>query len=173
MRMEAGLDTGPVYLCRELPLAPDETGGSLHDRLAALGAEALMEALPGIADGSGVPKPQDPDGATYAHKLDKAEARIDWGRPALAIERQVRAFDPWPVAQTTLNGETLRIWLARAQEGGAGVAPGVVVASGRSGILVATGSGLLRITRLQAPGKRPMDAIDFLNARRLDGSRFV
>lgn len=174
MRMEAGLDTGPVYLCRELALAADETGGSLHDRLAALGAETLLEALPGIADGALVPKPQDPTRATYAHKLDKAEARIDWSRSALEIERQVRAFNPWPVAQTSLNGEILRIWSARAVEGpGTGAVPGLVVAAGRSEILVATGRGLLAITRLQPPGKRPMESADFLNARRLDGLRFV
>jgi methionyl-tRNA formyltransferase len=174
MRMEAGLDTGPVYLCRELGLAPHETGGSLHDKLATLGAGALLEALPGIADGSLAPQPQDEAAATYAHKLDKAEAQIDWTQAAASIERQVRAFDPWPVAQTTLNGETLRIWSAEAvQDQPSGVVPGAVVAADRSGILVAAGSGMLRITRLQPPGKRPMVAADFLNARRLDGSRFV
>lgn len=172
MRMAAGLDTGPVYLCRALDLDPAETGGSLHDRLAALGAEALLDALPGIADGSRIPEPQDEAAATYAHKLDKAEAQIDWGRPAPAIERQVRAFDPWPVAHTSLNGETLRIWSARAVEGqDAGAAPGAVIGADREGILVATGEGLLRVTRLQPPGKRPMAAADFLNARRLDGSQ--
>jgi methionyl-tRNA formyltransferase len=174
MRMEAGLDTGPVYLCRETVLEPAETGGSLHDKLAILGAQALIEALPGIADGSRVPEPQDAALATYASKLEKAEARIDWGQPALAIERQVRAFDPWPVAQTSLKGESLRIWSAQAMEGGDGDAlPGEVVSAEKTGILVATGDGLLRITRLQPPGKRAMDAADFINARRLDGSRFV
>jgi methionyl-tRNA formyltransferase len=174
MRMEAGLDTGPVYLRREVPLGPAETGGSLHDKLAVLGAQALIEALPGIADGSLVPEPQDAALATYANKLEKAEARIHWGHPALAIERQVRAFDPWPVAQTSLKGESLRLWSAQAIEGGGGGAlPGAVVSADKSGILVATGNGLLRITRLQPPGKRVMDAADFINARRLDGSRFV
>lgn len=174
MGMEAGLDTGPVYLRRELRIDPGETGGSLHDKLASLGAQALIEALPGIADGSLVPQPQDPAQATYAHKLDKAEAQIDWTQPALAIERQVRAFDPWPVAQTSLQGETLRIWSARAADGSsAGAAPGEVVAADKTGIAVATGAGALLISRLQPPGKRPMDAADFLNARRLDGLRFV
>jgi len=174
MRMEAGLDTGPVYLCREVTLEAAETGGSLHDKLAVLGARALIEALPGIADGSRVPEPQDAALATYASKLDKAEARIDWGHSAVAIERQVRAFDPWPVAQTSLKGESLRIWSAQAIEGGGvGARPGEVVSAEKNGILVATGDGLLRITRLQPPGKRAMDAADFINARRLDGSRFV
>jgi methionyl-tRNA formyltransferase len=174
MGMEAGLDTGPVYLRRELQLDSGETGGSLHDKLASLGAQALIEALPGIADGSLVPQPQDPALATYAHKLDKAEAQIDWGQPAPAIERQVRAFDPWPVAQTSLQGETLRIWAAQVVDGaGPGAAPGEVVAADKTGIAVATGAGALLITRLQPPGKRPMAAADFLNARRLDGLRFV
>jgi methionyl-tRNA formyltransferase len=174
MRMEAGLDTGPVYLRRELRIDPGETGGSLHDKLASLGAQALIEALPGIAAGSLVPWPQNPALATYAHKLDKSEARIEWTQPALAIERQVRAFDPWPVAQTSLQGETLRIWSARAVDGwSAGAAPGEVVAADKTGIAVAAGAGALLITRLQPPGKRPMAAGDFLNARCLDGSRFV
>lgn len=174
MRMEAGLDTGPVYLRREVALGPQETGGSLHDRLAALGAQALIEALPGILDGSRVPEPQDAPAATYARKLDKLEAQIDWSRPALDIELQVRAFDPWPVAQTTLKGETLRIWSARAVAGDTGRAdPGRVVGTDRAGIAVATGAGTLLITRLQPPGKKPMDAVDYLNARHLAGARFV
>ncbi len=173
MRMEAGLDTGPVYHRLAIPIAPDETGGSLHDRLSTLGARALIEALPGILDGTSRPEPQDDSHAIYAHKLDKAEAAIDWGEPAAAIERRVRAFDPWPVASTRLDGEVLRIWSAKAEDTNAtGVSPGEVLATGRAGIEVATGSGRLRITRLQPPGKRPMDAQDFLNARRLDGARF-
>jgi methionyl-tRNA formyltransferase len=173
MRMEAGLDTGPVYHRLAIPIAPDETGGSLHDRLSTLGARALIEALPGILDGTSRPEPQDDSHAIYAHKLDKAEAAIDWGEPAAAIERRVRAFDPWPVASTRLDGEVLRIWSARATAGdAAGASPGEVLATTRAGIEVATGCGRLRITRLQPPGKRTMDAQDFLNARRLDGARF-
>jgi methionyl-tRNA formyltransferase len=169
MRMEAGLDTGPVYLARQIDIAPDETGGSLHDRLAALGAQALLAALPGILDGSLQPAPQDDNLACYATKLDKEEARIDWTRPAAEIERQVRAFNPWPVAQTALAGETLRIWSAQALQDAADADPGRVVAANRDGIVVATGSRLLRISRLQAPGKRPTTALDFINARNLDG----
>jgi len=173
MAMEAGLDTGPVYHRLALELDPRETGGTLHDKLAALGSRALIEALPGIADGSRIPEPQDSTLATYAHKIDKAEAAIDWGQPALAIERQVRAFDPWPVAQTSLNGEVLRVWSAEATDAQSkGAPPGTVVAAARSGIAVATGAGTLRITRLQPAAKRPMSAADFLNARRLDGARF-
>jgi methionyl-tRNA formyltransferase len=171
MGMEAGLDTGPVYLSRKVGITADETGGSLHDRLAAVGAEALLAVLPAILDGSAKPEPEDDDRATYARKLDKAEAEIDWTRDAPAIERQVRAFNPWPVAQTRLGGEVLRLWLARALPGGGGP-PGAVLQAGRDGIDVATGDGLLRILRLQAAGKRPVDAADFVNSRDLGGAVF-
>lgn len=173
MGMEAGLDTGPVYLRRQLELDPGETGGTLHDKLAVLGAQALVEALPGIADASLVPRPQDAEHATYAHKIQKSEAAIDWSQPAIAIERQIRAFNPWPVAHTNLNGEVLRLWSAQAADlGAAAMKPGEVVETGKSGISVATGAGTLLITRLQPPGRRPMSAADFLNARAMDGARF-
>jgi methionyl-tRNA formyltransferase len=168
MRMEEGLDTGPVYLAETVALAPDETGGSLHDRLSVLGAEALLRALPGILDGTAQPTPQDDSHSCYAKKIDKAEAWIDWTRPAVDIERQVRAFDPWPVAQTRLEDASLRIWRARAV-GGVSGAPGTVMNADRNGIDVATGDGLLRVTRLQLPGKRAMGAQDFLNAHRIQG----
>jgi methionyl-tRNA formyltransferase len=168
MQMEAGLDTGPMLLVRRLPIAADETGGSLHDRLSVLGAEALMEALPGIEAGTLAPRPQDDALATYAKKLQKAEALIDWTLPAPAIERQVRAFNPWPVAETRLDGEALRVWRAQAIDGQGG-APGAVVAVCRDGIDVATGDGRLRILDLQPPGRRVMSARDFLNARDLSG----
>ena len=176
MAMEAGLDTGPVFLTRAIDIAPRETGGSLHDRLSKLGAETLLAALPGIADGSLVPSPQDDARATYAPKLGKAEARIDWTASAATIDRQIRAFDPWPVAETSLAGQGLRIWAAQpvpADAGsgsGAAQTPGQVIAVGRTGIDVVTGDGVLRITRLQPPGKRPMHASDFVNARDLDGA---
>jgi methionyl-tRNA formyltransferase len=174
MRMEVGLDTGPLYLIRRLPLDLRETGGGLSDKLSRLGGEALVEALPGIADGSLVPSPQDDSQANYAHKLAKAEAEIDWSRPAVEIDRLIRAFDPWPVAQTRLEGVSLRLWGCEptARVAPAASAPGQVLAAGKAGIDVATGAGVLRLTRLQPPGKKPMSAAEFLNARRLDGARF-
>lgn len=168
MRMKAGLDTGPVYLEKRLPIEPGDTGGSLHDKLAKLGAEALMAALPGIADGSLTPVPQDDSRTCYAKKLDKAEAEIDWTRPAVEIARQVRAFNPWPVAQTRFEDAILRIWNAQPVKG-EGAGPGMVMNVGRHGIDVATGDGLLRITRLQMPGKKSVSAADFVNAYAIQG----
>jgi methionyl-tRNA formyltransferase len=170
MGMEAGLDTGPMYLSRSIRLEARETGGSLHDKLALLGADALMEALPGIADASLVPQPQDDALATYANKLSKDEALVSWSRPAVELDRTIRAFSPWPVAQTRLGDTVLRLWGSETPGGDVGAAPpGLVVCEGKAGIDVATGDGLLRITRLQTPGKRPMAAADFLNARSLKG----
>jgi len=170
MGMEEGLDTGPMYLKRDLALDPRETGGSLTDKLATLGAAALVAALPGIAAGTLSPEPQDETLATYAKKLTKEEALIDWTRPAVEIDRRVRAFDPWPVAETRLGGTPLRLWGCElpVQETVPGP-PGRVVHTAKSGIEVATGEGLLRITRLQLPGKRPMTAAEFLNAHALQG----
>lgn len=170
MRMEKGLDTGPVFLTETLELDEDETGGSLHDRLCELGAQALMQALPGILDGSSQPQAQDDSQACYAKKLDKREAWIDWELPASTIERQVRAFNPWPVAQSRFEDANLRIWEAHAIRG-VGAMPGMVMAANREGIDVACGEGLLRITQLQMPGKRALSAQDFINAHSIQGTQ--
>jgi methionyl-tRNA formyltransferase len=166
MRMEAGLDTGPVLLSRRTSIHRDDTGGSLHDRLAALGAEVLAEGLRRTLAGEKlVATPQPVDGVTYAHKLDKAEARLDFQRPAIELERQVRAFDPWPVAEAEIAGERLRIWAARAIDTDHHAAPGKVLAAGREGIDVACGRGALRITAVQRAGGKRIGAADYLNAR--------
>jgi methionyl-tRNA formyltransferase len=172
MEMEAGLDTGPMLLRRPCPIGSGETGSSLHDRLSQLGAEALMAALPGIVDGTLKPQPQDDSQATYAHKLEKREARLDWDCSARELDRQIRAFNPWPVAQTGLDGKILRIWESSLQPGVTTLLPGSVVAAGKEGIDVATGGGMLRIRRLQIPGKRAMSTADFLNAHDLTGAVF-
>ncbi len=169
MQMEAGLDTGPMLLTKTCPIGPEDTGGSLHDRLSPLGAAALLEALPGIAAESLQPEAQDDSKAVYASKLEKGEAVMDWSRSAAELSRQVRAFNPWPVAQTEYDGNILRIWDASDLSGGAGERPGKVLSSSQQGIDVATGSGLLRVKTLQLPGKRAMSAADFLNAHTLDG----
>ena len=168
MRMEKGLDTGPMYRVARLPITPDDTSGTLHDKLAELGASTLDDVLPGISDGSILPTPQDDTLASYAKKLTKAEAAVDWTRPAEEIARQIRAFNPWPVAHTRCEGATLRLWSAEAVTGENG-APGMVMAASRVGVDIATGAGLLRVTRLQMPGKRAMNAVDFVNAHSIQG----
>ena len=167
MQMEAGLDTGPVLLERRTPIAPDDTGGRLHDRLAALGAELLAEGLARVQRGESlVATPQSGEGVTYAHKIDKAEARLDWNESAQVLERKVRAFDPWPVAEALVEGERLRVWSAVADARGVDAAPGEVVASDRDSLVIATGEGVLRILELQREGGRRMPVRDWLNARR-------
>jgi methionyl-tRNA formyltransferase len=166
MQMEAGLDTGPVLLERRTPITRDDTGGSLHDRLSVLGAEALAEGLARLLAGESlVAQPQVEAGVVYAHKLDKAEAKLDFSRPALELERQVRAFDPWPVAEGEIAGEPLRIWAARAIELDHHAAPGSVLAASRDGIDLACGHGALRVTALQRAGGKRIGAVDYLNAR--------
>jgi methionyl-tRNA formyltransferase len=166
MQMEAGLDTGPVLLERRTPISRDDTGGSLHDRLAILGAEVLADGLRRTLAGEVlVATPQPEDGVTYAHKLDKAEAKLDFSRPALELERQVRAFDPWPVAEGEIVGEPLRIWAAHAIELDHPAAPGRVLAAGRDGIDLACGTGALRVTAVQRAGGKRIGAVDYLNAR--------
>lgn len=163
MQMEAGLDTGPVLLERRTPINGEDTGGSLHDRLSMLGAEVLTEGLSRAIRGETlVPRAQPDEGVTYAHKLDKAEARLDFTRPAIELERKVRAFDPWPVAEGEVNGETLRIWAARAIKGSG--APGSVLGMSREGIDIACGEGVLRVTALQRAGGKRITAADYFNA---------
>lgn len=172
MQLDEGLDTGPMLHTLACPVDPRETGGSLHDKLAELGARALMEALPGIAAQSIVPAKQAEADACYARKLEKSEARLDWTRSAAALDRQVRAFNPWPVCQTEFGGKIIRIWDARPLPEPALQTPGAVIADGPEGIDVATGDGLLRVLKLQMPGKRVLSAADFLNANDLRGAVF-
>jgi methionyl-tRNA formyltransferase len=171
MQMEAGLDTGPMLLERRTPISRDDTGGSLHDRLAALGADVLAEGLARVMAGEVLASRAQPEeGVTYAHKLDKAEARLDFTRPAIELERQVRAFDPWPVAEGDVAGETLRIWAACAVDGQPGAVPGSVLNMTRDGIDIACGEGALRVTALQRAGGKRITAADYLNAAKTRGA---
>jgi methionyl-tRNA formyltransferase len=172
MQMNAGLDTGPVLLRKPLPIAPTDSGGSLHDKLATLGAAALLEALDGIAKGTLRAVEQPADGVTYAEKLRKSEAPIDWTRGAAEIDRQVRAFNPWPVAETRFEGEQLRVLAARAEDAAAGDTPaGTVIGVRADAIVVACGRGTLHITELQRAGRRAVSARDFANSCAIAGQR--
>ena len=164
MQMEAGLDTGPMLLKVTTTITAEDTGGSLHDRLATLGSQAVVEAVTKLAAGELRGEVQDDSLATYAHKLNKDEARLDWSRPAVELERLVRAFNPWPICHSTLNGEALKVHAAQLGEGQG--APGSVLAADRSGLTVACGEGALRLTRLQLPGGKPLSFADLYNSRR-------
>jgi methionyl-tRNA formyltransferase len=168
MLMDVGLDTGPMLLRKEILIETYETGGSLHDRLATLGGSALIEALEGHAAGTLNAIPQPAEGVTYASKLEKAEALIDWKRDAVEIERQVRAFNPWPVAETRWDGEQLRVFEARAEASGLSLDQqpiaddvGTIAAVRDDAIVVQCGVGQLALRQLQRPGRRVVSAADF------------
>lgn len=171
MQMEAGLDTGPMLLVRETPIGPREHAGSLHDRLAALGAEAIVATIEAWHAGRVTPRVQPSEGATYAAKLRKEEALIDWRQPAVAIDAQVRAFNPWPVAETRWDGRQLRVWQAEPDPTTAAALPGTVLEGAGDRFVVATGAGALRLTQVQLAGRRAMSASEFLNAQMLAGAR--
>jgi methionyl-tRNA formyltransferase len=175
MRMEAGLDTGPMMNSRATAISPRETAKSLHDRLAVLGAELAGEAVRALSGGRAVEVLQPVDGVTYAAKINKAEARIQWQQSARQIDRQVRAFNPTPVAETLCNGEQLRVWDAQSLEApplSPAMPPGSVLTAAAEGIDVVCGSGILRILKLQLAGRKPLAAAEFLRGQRLDGTRF-
>ncbi|HWH81525.1 MAG TPA: methionyl-tRNA formyltransferase [Burkholderiaceae bacterium] len=160
MQMDAGLDTGDALLEEGLDIAPDDTAASLHDRLAALGGRLIVEALELAARGGLVRTPQPADGITYAHKIDKAEAAIDWHDAAAVIERRLRAFDPFPGATARLDGDVIKCWRGEVVAGAG--APGEVLAADAHGIVVACGAQALRLTELQRAGGRRLAAGPFL-----------
>lgn len=168
MQMDEGLDTGPILHRVSIALTGEETGGMLHDRLAEIGAAALLECVRRLAGGAPPEaRVQAGEGVSYAPKLRKDEARIDWTDPAEALERRIRAFNPWPVSWCMVGEERTRVWKSRLVDREHDVEPGAVLASGSSGIDVATGRKILRLLELQRPGKRRMSAADYLNAMSL------
>lgn len=170
MQMTPGLDAGPVLLRQATPIQADDTAGTLHDRLAKMGAEALLSVLGDWPQYQAQAQPQDAAQATYAPKIERAEARLDWTQPAIELERRVRAFQPTPCAYTELEGSNLRIHAAQALASTPDRAPGTITAAGRYGVDVATGSGILRLLRVQPAGRRVMDAAAFSQARQLVGA---
>ncbi|KFX70880.1 methionyl-tRNA formyltransferase [Pseudomonas taeanensis MS-3] len=164
MQMEAGLDTGPMLLKVSTPIDAEDSGGSLHDRLASLGPAAVIEAIAGLASGTLKGQVQDDSLATYAHKLNKEEARIDWSRPAIELERLIRAFNPWPICHSTLNDAPLKVLGAQLGEGQG--QPGQILSASKDGLSVACGVGALRLTRLQLPGGKALAFADLYNSRR-------
>lgn len=165
MQMEAGLDTGPVLLSKDLSIADDDTSASLYHKLAELGPSALLETLADLPAFLAEAKVQDDALVTYAHKLTKEEAELDWQVPAVMLERWVRAFNPWPMAWVTSAGGPVKVWHAKVVAGEPKLAPGTVVAADKHGIVVQTSEQALAITELQPPGKKAMAAGDFLNGR--------
>ena len=161
MRLEAGLDTGPVYAIERVPVGPRDTAVLLTTRLAAVGARALVATLAALEHGRPVPVAQPAQGVCYARKLAKQEAPIDWTQSAVAIDRQVRAFVPWPVAEARFRGTQLRVHAAEPVAGAAGAPPGTIVVAGAAGIEVATGQGRLRLVGVQLAGRTVVTAAEF------------
>jgi methionyl-tRNA formyltransferase len=171
MRMDEGLDTGPVLLKREIAIGAHDTGGSLHAALARLGAQALLAALEGLAGGTLEAQPQPKEGAIYANKVEKSEALIDWSRHAAGIERQVRAFDPWPIAETTLDGERLRIHSAEnvPVKDSKSTNYGAIISVQDGIMLVQCGYGLLGVRKVQKPDGRVLAVSEFAHNMDLVG----
>ena len=163
MQMDEGLDTGDMISIATCPIEAADTSASLYSKLAELGPTALIDTLSTIADGTANPEKQNDELVNYAKKLSKEEANIDWHMPAQQIERNIRAFNPWPICFTQMQGNTVKIYAAELVESAGN--PGEVLAADKTGITVATTEGALKITQLQPQGKKPMSAQDFLNGR--------
>lgn len=166
MQMDVGLDTGAMIRKVTCPIASDETSASLYDKLAGLGPQALVNTLDAMAAGDTAAEPQDDALANYAEKLSKEEARIDWSMDAVAIERCIRAFNPWPISWFDVAGQTVKVWQAEVVAQDHGQAAGTLLKADKQGIEVATGQGVLRLLTLQPPGKKAMSVSDLLNSRR-------
>ena len=174
MQMEAGLDTGPMLLQKACAIQPDDTSGSLERRLADIGAACLVEGLEQLATDQIKPVIQPAEGITYAHKINKSEANIDWAVSALSIDRQIRAFNPTPAAFSFLGGQRIKILAGELTGSTEQAEPGTLVEVTRAGLGIATADGVIRITRIQAAGGKPMAVKDFLNAHTVTvGTRLI
>jgi methionyl-tRNA formyltransferase len=175
MQMDAGLDTGPMLLAEALPIADGDSTATLHDRLAALGGRLVVQALRALGDGSLQPTPQPAQGACYAHKVEKAEAAIDWSAPAALIERRVRAFDPFPGASFEIDGQPVKLWRARCVDvcAASGRAPGTVLEAGNDRLVVACGEGAVELLELQRTGGRRVGVAQFLHGHPVTAGRVL
>lgn len=166
MQMDAGLDTGAMLLKLACPITAEDTSATLYSRLAELGPQGMLETLTHLSQGSAQPQPQDDSLATYAEKLSKEEAQLDWTLSAAQLERCIRAFNPWPVSYFYIEEQPVKVWQANALPHQAGAQPGEVVHADKNGIQIATAEGILNIQTLQPAGKKAMSAQDILNSRR-------
>ncbi|MDP0561914.1 MAG: methionyl-tRNA formyltransferase [Candidatus Endonucleobacter sp. (ex Gigantidas childressi)] len=166
MQMDAGLDTGDILIKAYCPIYTNDTSADLHDRLIEVGKPALIAALDAIAEGRIQAKKQDNKLACYAHKLSKAEARLDWQKTAAELEREVLAFNPWPVATIAIEDLVIKVWQATAAEYNSNAAPGTLIKADKDGLDIACSDGVLRITQVQPPSARAMPVQDLLNSRK-------
>ncbi|WP_063664165.1 methionyl-tRNA formyltransferase [Aliivibrio fischeri] len=166
MQMDIGLDTGDMLKIATLPIEATDTSASMYDKLAELGPVALVDCLSDIADGSAIAQKQDDELANYAKKLSKEEAKIDWTMDAIAIERSVRAFNPWPMSHFSVEDKAIKVWQSRVESYTGNVTPGTIIQADKTGIYVATGSDAIVFEQLQVPGKKAMGVQDILNSRK-------
>jgi methionyl-tRNA formyltransferase len=166
MQMDEGLDTGAVLGETVVPIRADDTAGALHDRLAEAGAPLLLSVLESLAGGTAVATPQPAAGVTHAAKLNRAESRLDWNQDAATLDRRIRAFNPWPVAETQLTGETVKLLMSRVGEGAATAPPGTVLGLNGDALQVACGQGVLELLQLQRAGRKAVGAREFMNGLR-------
>ena len=176
MQMDVGLDTGDMLYKLSCPITAEDTSGTLYDKLAELGPQGLITTLKQLADGTAKPEVQDETLVTYAEKLSKEEARIDWSLSAAQLERCIRAFNPWPMSWLEIEGQPVKVWKASVIDTATNAAPGTILEANKQGIQVATGDGILNLLSLQPAGKKAMSAQDLLNSRRewfVPGNRLV
>lgn len=165
MQMDAGLDTGDVLFTYPYDIKPTETSKTLHDTLSVLGAKALMETLEKLESGTLSPQKQNSEASTYAHKISKQDAKIDWTCTAEDLDRKIRAFNPWPIAFTELQGQTIRVWAARSEALAVDAVPGTIIRCDKDSIDVATGAGVLKLLELQLPGGKRLPVREILKSK--------
>jgi len=166
MKMDVGLDTGDMLYKLSCPITPEDTSATLYDKLAELGPQGLIKTLEQLAEGTAKPEVQDEALVTYAEKLSKDEALLDWALPAAQLERCIRAFNPWPVSWMVIDDQPVKVWKASVIESHVQAAPGTIVEANKQGIQVATAEGILNLESLQPAGKKAMSVQDLLNSRR-------